>query len=98
MASVDNNSISENSELKVQLFFGMIRIPMTQKIFFLEHLRVMIGAGLSMVEALRILQKELENKNLKAVVQQVTRDVEGGIELSSALEKHPRFFRACMCK
>lgn len=81
-----------NEELKVQLFFGMIRIPMTQKIFFLDHLRVMIGAGLSMVEALRILQKELENQNLKAVVQQVTRDVEAGTELSAALQKHPKVF------
>lgn len=81
-----------NEELKVRLFFGMIRIPMTQKIFFLDHLRVMIGAGLSMVEALRILQKELENQNLKAVVQQVTRDVEAGTELSSSLQKHPKVF------
>ncbi len=92
MESLGNNIVAESGELKVQLFFGMIRIPMTQKIFFLEHLRVMIGAGLSMVEALRILQKELENKNLKAVVQQVTKDVEAGTELSSALEKHPKVF------
>lgn len=79
-------------ELKVTPFFGMVRVPITQKIFFLDHLRVMIGAGLSVMEALRILGKELTNKNLKAVVQQVTKDVEAGTELSTALGKHPKVF------
>lgn len=86
--------VDPNAELKVVPFFGMVRVPMAQKIFFLDHLRVMIGAGLSVVDALRILQKELTNQNLKAVVQQVTKDVEAGTELSAALGKHPKVFSA----
>lgn len=73
-------------------FAFLQRIPMTQKIFFLDHLRVMIGAGLSVVEALRILQKELSNEPLRIVVTQVTADVEGGLELSNSLAKHPKVF------
>ena len=39
----------------------LTRIPFVQKMFFIEHLRVMIGAGLSLMEALDVLAKEIEN-------------------------------------
>jgi type II secretory pathway component PulF len=41
-----------------------VKIPMVDRIFFLDHLKTMIHAGLSLIEALHVLAKEAQNKNL----------------------------------
>ena len=95
-ATSTQNYVSAPAVRKGHYYFS--RIPMTQKIFFLDHLRVMMGAGLSVVEALRILKKEIEHKELREMVEDVTHDVEQGQDLSAALEKHPRAFDSMYIK
>lgn len=68
------------------------RIPFVQKIFFIEHLYTMVHAGLSLVESLDVLAKELESKKLRKVVGEIKADIEKGQPLSSALAKHPDAF------
>lgn len=74
------------------LFLRFHRIAFLQKIFFIEHLRIMIRAGLSLVEALGVLQKELENPKFQAVIAQVLTDVSSGKQLSESLGHHPKVF------
>ncbi len=52
------------------------RVPFVQKMFFVEHLRTMIHAGISLVEGLGILQKELGNKKLQKITNQIKKEVE----------------------
>ncbi|MBP9761201.1 MAG: type II secretion system F family protein [Candidatus Magasanikbacteria bacterium] len=68
------------------------RIPFVQKIFFIEHLRTMVHAGISLVEALSILEKELENKKLRLLVGKIKTEVEQGTQLSEALETYEEVF------
>jgi len=68
------------------------RIPFIQKIFFVEHLHIMIHAGLSLVEALDVLSKEIENKKLGDIIAKIKADIEKGQPLSEALAKHPDAF------
>lgn len=72
--------------------FHLRRIPFIQKTFFVEHLYTMVHAGLSLVEALDVLGKELENKKLRLISQKIKADVEKGQPLSEALSKHPSAF------
>ncbi|MBI4992734.1 MAG: type II secretion system F family protein [Candidatus Magasanikbacteria bacterium] len=67
-------------------------IPFVQKMFFVEHLHTMIHAGLSVVESLDVLSKEIENQKLKLVIAAIKSDVEKGQTLSEALAKHPKAF------
>lgn len=67
-------------------------IPFVQKMFFVEHLHVMIHAGLSVVESLDVLSKEIENKKLREIITVIKSDIEKGQPLSSALDKHPKAF------
>lgn len=67
-------------------------IPFVQKMFFVEHLHTMIHAGLSIVESLDVLSKEIENQKLKIVIATIKSDVEKGQPLSEALAKHPKAF------
>lgn len=70
----------------------LTRISFTEKMFFVDHLKVMIHAGLSLVEALEILAKETGNRALKMVIAEVTAEVSGGKQLSEVLLKHPKVF------
>lgn len=67
-------------------------IPFVQKIFFVEHLYTMVHAGLSLVESLDVLAKELESKKLKKIIAEIKADIEKGQPLSAALAKHPDAF------
>ena len=52
----------------------------------------MINAGLPIVRALYVLSEQTDNPKLKDVVVAVRKDVEAGLSLSEALEKHPKVF------
>jgi type IV pilus assembly protein PilC len=56
----------------------------------------MINSGLSMLRSLTILSEQTENKELARVLGEVSKDVETGVALSSALAKHPEVFPPLM--
>lgn len=68
------------------------RIPFLQKIFFVDHLRTMIHASLSLVEALSILAKETEQRKFKRIIGEVKNKVEKGQPLSEVLAQYPKIF------
>lgn len=67
------------------------RVNLTDKVNFTRQLATMMMAGLPVTEALEIL--EIQSKPAMAkVISEILRDVEGGGNLASALEKHPNVF------
>lgn len=68
------------------------RISFVEKIFFVDHLRTMIHASLSLVEALEILAKEMENKKFKKIILEIKNEVEKGRQLSEVLAEYPKVF------
>ena len=60
---------------------------------FSRQLATMLSAGLPIVQALAILEKQAENKKFKAILKEIRSDVEGGSPLSDALAKHAVFNR-----
>lgn len=67
-------------------------VPLTQKVFFTENLKVMVHAGLSISEALSTLALQAESKTFKRIIGTVKTDVEEGRLLSAGLAKFPRVF------
>jgi type IV pilus assembly protein PilC len=57
-----------------------------------RQLSTMVSSGMSLLRAFYILEEQTDNKILKQVLAQVRRDIEAGISLSDALEKHPKVF------
>lgn len=68
------------------------RIPNREKIFFVQHLGVMLKAGLSLAEALRTLSLQTENKRFKEIITDIKQEVEKGKPLSARLEKYNDVF------
>jgi type IV pilus assembly protein PilC len=59
---------------------------------FSRQFATMVSSGLSMLRCLYVLEEQTPNKKLSDVIGQVRADVEAGIALSDALEKHPKVF------
>jgi type IV pilus assembly protein PilC len=81
---------------EVKQGFGSIqiggRIKAKDLTVFSRQFATMVNSGLSMLRCLYVLEEQTPNKKLAAVITDVRADVEAGIALSDALEKHPKVF------
>lgn len=68
------------------------RITTKQKIIFSRQMSTLINAGLPLVQSLRNVESQTENKAFRLVISQIIADVEGGSALSESLAKHPKVF------
>ena len=59
---------------------------------FTRQFSVMIDAGLPLVQCIDILAEQQNNAYFKEVLQQVRQNIEEGMTLYAALEKHPKVF------
>jgi len=59
---------------------------------FSRQFATMVNSGLSMLRCLYVLEEQTPNKKFAVVIGQIRGDVEAGISLSDALEKHPKVF------
>jgi type IV pilus assembly protein PilC len=68
------------------------KVKLGDLVVFSRQFATMINAGLPIVRSLYVLSEQTENQKLKEVVVAVRKDVEAGLALSEALEKHPKVF------
>jgi type IV pilus assembly protein PilC len=73
---------------------GSILKPVNPKALqiFSRQFATLIESGVSIVQSLVILERQTQDKNLAAVVEEVRNDVESGVIISKALSRHPRVF------
>jgi type IV pilus assembly protein PilC len=57
-----------------------------------RQLSTMVSSGMSILRALYVLESQTESKLLKTTIVAVRQDVEAGLLLSDALERHPKVF------
>jgi type IV pilus assembly protein PilC len=57
-----------------------------------RQLSTMVSSGMSLLRSFFVLEEQTESKLLKEVLGEVRRDIEVGISLSDALERHPKVF------
>jgi len=60
---------------------------------FSRQLATMLSAGLPIVQAIAILERQTEIKKFKQILKEIRTDVEGGSNFSDALSKHKAFSR-----
>jgi type IV pilus assembly protein PilC len=83
-------SIKLEGDKGASRFFN--RIKTKDKVLFSRQLSTLINAGLPLVQSLRSVAEQTENKSLRAIINEVISDVEGGKSFSDSLQKHPDVF------
>jgi type IV pilus assembly protein PilC len=57
-----------------------------------RQLATMVSSGMTILKALYVLESQTESKPLQETLTKVRKDVEAGLPLSDALERHPKVF------
>lgn len=89
-SSEDNLNFSQKA--KAWILRATFHVPFTQKMMFAYHLQTMTEAGLPIVNALKVLSEELDNKQMRMAVAAIKLEVEKGKQLSEALTLFPKIF------
>lgn len=74
----------------ISKFLGRVKIK--DKVLFSRQLSTLINAGLPLVQSLRNVMGQTQNKNLKLTIAKIIADVEGGAAFSASLNKYPDIF------
>lgn len=68
------------------------RVKAKDKVLFSRQLSTLINAGLPLVQSLRNVMNQTENKTLRNTIARIITDVEGGATFSGTLNKYPDIF------
>jgi len=81
----------KHASREIELSF-LQRVKAQDLAVFSRQLATMITSGMSILRALYVLEEQTESKFLKDTIIAVRKDVEAGISLSDAFERHPKVF------
>jgi type IV pilus assembly protein PilC len=70
----------------------LARIKTADLMIMTRQLATMVSSGMTILRALYVLEEQTESKPLAEVIVKVRQDVEAGLPLSDALERHPKTF------
>ncbi len=76
-------------ELKLDF---MQRVKLPELATMSRQLATMVSSGMTILRSLYVLEAQTENKVLVETIVAVRKDVEAGLALSDALERHPKVF------
>src|SRR5436305_2691911 len=85
--------IEENKNTDVGDYLGRFRRVKSQELTVAtRQLATMIQSGMSLLRALYVLEEQASSDKFREALIQIRMDVEAGISLSEALERHPQIF------
>ena len=84
--------LEEQTESLVDRFLSFRGVPDGEIVAFTRQLSTMISAGLPIARGLEVLADQTTNKQMRKIILDTLRDVQGGAPLSSALSKYPNVF------
>jgi type IV pilus assembly protein PilC len=84
--------VNEQGVAQKDLFESFKKVKLSDLVVFTRQFSTMINAGLPIVRALYVLSEQTGNPKLNEVIVAVRKDVEAGLALSEALDKHPKVF------
>ena len=81
----------KHSSREIELPF-LKTLKASELAIFSRQLATMITSGMSILRSLYVLEVQTEGKFLKETIVGVRKDVEAGLSLSAAMERHPKVF------
>src|SRR6056297_2251253 len=68
------------------------RVPLKEKLFFIQYFGIMFKTGISLSVILRTLSKQTPNKRFASVIKDIGGEVEKGSSLADAFRPHKKIF------
>ncbi|MEY2477701.1 MAG: type pilus assembly protein PilC [Actinomycetota bacterium] len=80
------------SGLQMEISLGSKKVKATDLTIMTRQLSVMVSSGMTLLRAFYVLEEQIEHPKLKETMAAVREDIEAGLTLSDALERHPKVF------
>ena len=68
------------------------KVPLKERLFFVQHLGIMLKAGISLSKALKTISDSSENKYFKSILSDIASQVEKGSGFSDSLRNYEKVF------
>ena len=68
------------------------KVKSEEVVMFTRQMSAMVGAGVPILRSLNSMAQHAENPNFRKIINEVSKDIEGGMPFADALEKHPGAF------
>lgn len=68
------------------------RVPLKEKLFFVQYLGIMLKAGISLSVALKTLARQTANKRFSGIIEEIAASVEKGTNFAESLNLHKKIF------
>ena len=78
--------------LQMELKLGSKKVKANDLTIMTRQLSVMVSSGMTLLRAFYVLEEQIEHPKLKETLAKVREDIEAGLTLSDALERHPKIF------
>lgn len=86
-------SIKEKREANLKFFEKFFnKVSFEEVVVATRQLATMIESGLVLSESFDILVEQQTNKKFKTILEDISRDIKNGLDLTSAIKKHPEVF------
>ncbi|RDI44158.1 type II secretion system F family protein [Falsibacillus pallidus] len=89
-------SIRNIEELKgifyKEIKFGLDKVKFKHLVIYIRQFSTLIKAGITIVDATKILAQQTDNKQLRRVLFEMEEDIRSGMSFSEAAEKHKSIF------
>lgn len=69
-----------------------LKVPLAEKILFTKHLSMMVKSGMTEIESVKLLARQVKSKSFKTILAAVVTDLENGQFLSNALKPYENVF------
>jgi len=90
--SQDNQAPSDGAG-RIKFFLEKLTsIPLAEKLFFIQHLGIMLKAGISLSVTLKTLAKQTANKRFARIIADISKNVEKGVSFTESLKPHEKIF------
>ncbi len=76
----------------LEIRFGAPKITLNQRMVFTERLTLLLDTGVSLLEALKVMQMQTEEPVLASIIGAMVNTLSEGASFSTALAKHPEMF------
>ncbi len=93
LSSSENHSAKNSKIEKINdWLLRFSRVPLKEKLFFVQHLGLMLRAGISLSRALKTLSEQTKNPLFKKVLADIGLQVEKGKSFGEALKNYKKIF------
>lgn len=82
----------ESAEEKADFMARFQSVKPKEIVLFTRQMATLFNAGIPLLGILKSLAAPMENPKFKGILEQIGRDIEGGLSLSAAMAKHPAVF------